>query len=257
MQQFDITVPTVGSFVVHAPGRYIKYMSGSNGGGDASLVLTPGAQGGNKIRLAPGFAYRVADDQPMPDSWTLQNAAGGAPIIGQVVIGNGKIDDSTVQGVVQMVDGGKVRALNNSAYSGYAGGPAGAGVYAQAQLWNPVGSNTRLVLESITSLGAQTTSAMLFTDSTAALATLAQAGQPKLLGGAAGVGQVRTGTVGATPPANPTVYVIGAVGGGLVQSSVKPNEPIVIPPGHGLLITGNVANNSTSQCFEWYEEPNV
>lgn len=258
MQQFDVLVQPVGGFTVHGAGRYFKYLSGNNGGGDTSLVVTPGGQGGSKIVLQPGQAYRVADSKPTPDSWTLSNNVGGAAIAGKVVIGDGRIDDNSLQGVVQTVDGGKARTLANASFSGYGGAPAVAAQYGQTQLWNPAGSGVRLVLESMTSLGASTTSAMIVTDSTAALATLVQAGLPKLLGGSQSVGQIRNTTTASVVTANPSLFVIGAVGGaGMLQSSIKPVEPIVIPPGHGLQITGNTANNGMSCCFEWYEEPNV
>lgn len=253
MQQFDITVPVTGSFVVHGPGRYIKYMSGSNGGNDASLFLIPGAQGGNKVRLQPGFAYRVADDQPMPDSWTLQNAAGSATIIGQVVVGNGRIDDSTVQGVVQMVDGGKVRSLANSSFGGYTVSGAIAAQYSRMQLWNPAGSGVRLCVEQITGY-VQATSAIFLQDSTAALASSNELGQPKLLGGTQSQASVRYDSTAAVP-GNPMIF--GMPLQGAMQQTLRLSEPIIIPPGHGLLMVDNTVNTQIAATFEWYEEANI
>jgi hypothetical protein len=257
MQQFDITVTSVGGFVVHAAGRYFKYVAGSNGGGDASLIVTPGMQGGAKIVLQPGQAYRVADSAPTPDSWTVSNAAGGAAIIGRVVVGDGRIDDNTFSGIVQTVDGGKVRTLNNSAFSGFAAPPSVAAQFARIQLWNPAASGVRLVLESITGMGAAATCAVIVTSSTVALATNIQSGLSKLLGGSVSKGEIHFDTTATGQGGNPSLFVIGGVGGTNIQSSVKLVEPIVIPPGYGLLLTGNIVNNSISSSFEWYEEPNT
>jgi hypothetical protein len=257
MQQFDITVPAAGTFPVHAAGRYIKYVSGNNGGGDCSLVVVPGAGVGGKIVLQPGQAYHIAPGKPTPDSWVLQNAAGGATILGKVVIGDGRIDDNTFSGVVQTIDGGKARTLNNTAFSGFAAPAGGAATYPRIQLWNPPASGVRVVLESITGMGASVVSAIIVTASTVALATNTQNGLSKLLGGAASKGEIHSDTTASAQPGNPSLFVIGGVGGTNVQSSVKLVEPIVIPPGYGLVLTGNQVNNGISSSFEWYEEPNV
>jgi len=255
MQQFDITVPVVGSFVVHAAGRYIKYMSGSNGGGDASLFLTPGAQGGSKIRLQPGFAYRVADDLGMPDSWTLQNAAGSAPIIGQVVIGNGKIDDSTVQGVVQMVDGGKVRSLAGNAFMAYGGPGPVAAQYGRVQLWNPASNPNRLIVESMTMLANGANQAAGFVIGLPQLATLTVLGMSKKSGGPASVAGIYTDTTAASVTAGQLMNSLAAVSSTSV--TFTPKEPIVIMPGSSLTLYSVVLNALLGCTYEWYEEANV
>ncbi|OMG73129.1 hypothetical protein [Burkholderia ubonensis] len=257
MQVFDITLQANGSaFVVHAAGRYIKYTVGNAGGNDASIVVTPGMQGGSKITLQPGQAYRVADDVPVPDSWSLANSLGQAVITGKVVVGNGRIDDNSLQGTVQVVDGGKSRTLANAAYSGVAAASAVSAQYPRLQLWNPAGSGVRLVLECINNLGANTTSTAVLTDSTVALATLGQNGFPKLLGGANAAGQLRVDTNATLVPVTPALACLAPVTGTVV-TSFKPVEPMVIPPGHGLLMTGLVSNDNMTATFEWYEEPNV
>jgi hypothetical protein len=253
MQQFDITVPAAGTFPVHAAGRYIKYVSGNNGGGDCSLIVVPGAGVGGKVVLQPGQAYHVAPNKPTPDSWVLQNAAGGATILGKVVIGDGRIDDNTFSGVVQTVDGGKTRTLSNSAFSGFTLGTTDATHYCQIQLWNPAGSGVRAVIEFM-SMFNNTASNGYLSDSTVALTNLIQMGQPKLLGGTQSVAQLRGGQT-ATAPGAPDNGSFSIVGG---QSQLwAPKEPVIVPPGHGLLVTCNVVNTGLTGNFEWYEEPNV
>lgn len=248
MQQFDITVATVGSFVVHSPGRYIKYVSGSNGGSDASLIISPGGQGGSKIVLFPGQAYRVADNKPTPDSWTLLNAAGIATILGKVVVGDGRIDDSTITGNVNIIDNNKAQTLSNLAFmiTGYSA--AVAAVYAECMLWNPAGSGKNIYVQraGFSSTGGATSAAvMLFRNSTTGLTQGANS-LSKLSGGANGVGQIWTGTQAAQPV------------GGLVSlsqnASLPETQPICIVPGWGMAIVNNTVNQDCAISVESIEQ---
>jgi hypothetical protein len=252
MQQFDITVPTVGAFTVHAAGRYIKYVAGSNGGGDASLIVTPGAQGGNRITLKPGQAYRVADDKGTPDSWTLQNSAGSATIIGTVVVGDGRIDDTTIAGTVAVVDAGLTRTLINSAFLGTGFATAVASQYSHVMLWNPAGSGKNLILESFnaTSPNAAFIATLVFQNAT--LGTLqASTIASKLASGAPGVAQIyKQQQVGI--PAGVQMVSVGGAQNAVVPYTFK--EPLVIPPGYGVVSAFvNVQNAGNQTGFEWFE----
>jgi hypothetical protein len=254
MQQFDITVPGVGGFPVHAPGRYIKYLSGNNGGGDTSLVVTPGGQGGSKIVLQPGQAYRVADSKPTPDSWTLASNAGGATITGKVVIGDGRIDDNSLSGTVQVVDGGKARTLAGTAFIGTCGTGGVSAQYTRTQLWNPANNPNRLVVEQLSITASAATGAGIIV-STAALANLYEQGQSKKLGGATSLAQTYYDNTA-------TIYPLPLIGNisteaGNKQAWFVPHEPYVVPPGYGITIEHNTVFLTGSSTFEWYEEPNI
>lgn len=256
MQQLDITVPNTGAFTAHAPGRYIKYLAGNNGGGDTTLIVSPGGQGGNKITLKPGQAYRVADNRPVPDSWTLMNSAGGATITGFVVIGDGRIDDNTLSGVVSTVDGGKARTMNGTAFAGYANGVSGAAQYMQLQLWNPASNPNRQIVEAISlSANSPLVSAVLQLTNASIGGTMQQYGQSKKAGGAASVGEMHAlSTLGAVPAAPYLMGFQAPVGSSTI---FKFNEPVVVLPGYGLTITNTAANEFMGLTVEWYEEPNV
>ncbi|WP_250479016.1 MULTISPECIES: hypothetical protein [unclassified Caballeronia] len=256
MQIFDITVPAFTPFVVHAPGRYIKYIGGSNGGGDTRLSITPGGMGGQKITLVPGQAYRVSDDVAKPDSWTLANYANGAAILGQVVVGDGKIDDNSIAGTVQVVDGGKARTLNGTAFSVYGVAQAVASAYGRVQLWNPASNTNRLVVENVTIFtGGGGPQAAKVQFSTVKLATTLQAGISKRADGAASSALACIDT-NATFGAD-----VGSLMALSAQTSSSPGfklaEPIVVPPGYGLLVWASGVNTLFGTSFEWYEEPNV
>ncbi|CAG4928261.1 hypothetical protein [Paraburkholderia saeva] len=255
MQQFDITVANTGAFPVHAPGRYIKYVAGSNGGGDASLIVTPGGQGGSKIVLQPGQAYRVAESKPTPDSWTLANSAGGATIIGKVVIGDGRIDDNTFSGVVQTVDGGKVRTLAGASFIGMNLTAApGAGQFQHVQLWNPAGSGKRLVVEQIETVSSVGVGFTHYA-TTAAISTLNGYGVSKLFGAPASAAGL------LYKQNNATLLWTAAemlTNGPINTTSLfKPAEPFVIPPGYGWGIIAQATNADLTATWEWYEEPNT
>lgn len=256
MQKFDFTAPASGaSQPINATGRYLKYVTGNAGGNDTGLIVTPEGKPGSTVLLYPGQAIRQPLDQPAPTAWTVRNALGQAQISGSLVIGNGQIDDNTLSGTVQVVDGGKARTLANMAY-GAGGNPNGvAGQYSQLQLWNPSNSGKRLVVESMLVWAQNGGCTFYFESSTAALATLVANGQPKLLSGNAGIGAVYTGSTATAPPAGSAIGTMPVSTG--TTYSVVPHEPYVIPPGYGLVIINNLANNSIAGSFEWYEEPNV
>ncbi|WP_431825290.1 hypothetical protein [Burkholderia sp. F1] len=255
MQVFDITLPTNGAgFVVHAAGRYIKYTVGNAGGNDTSVVVTPGMAGGSKITLLPGQAYRVADDAPVPDSWTLANNLGQAVITGKVVVGNGRIDDNQLQGTVQVVDGGKARTLANMAFAGQAGIAAATGVYGRVGIYNPVGSGTRLVVKQI--LATANNPAM----STGLLLVNAQLGTDngtqysKLAGGAQSVAHLQSDTNAVVGPAKVLLAIGSPASTGVPYQFT---EPIIVTPGWALVAWSYVANEGYGINFEWLEEPNV
>jgi len=256
MQRYDFTAKASGaSTVVNAPGRYIKYVTGNAGGNDAGLIVTPGGKPGSQIFMYPGMAMTLPDAAPEPNSWTVANAAGAADISGYLVIGNGKIDDDTLSGVVQVVDGGKSRALSGSAFLGMNLTPApGAGLFQHVQLWNPATSKKRLVVEQIETVSTVATGFNHYATQIQ-LSTANGAGNPKLFGGA-------VSTAGLLyKQSNATSLWTGAEmltnGPANVTSVYKPTEPFVIPPGWGWGVVTQGSNADLTVMWEWYEEPNV
>jgi hypothetical protein len=255
MQIFDITVPAFQPFVVHATGRYIKYVSGSNGGGDPTLTVTPGGMGGQKITLQPGQAYRFPADQLKPDSWTLANYANGATIVGKVVVGDGQIDDPTIAGTVQVIDGGKFRTLANIAFAGYVAANAVASQYGRVQLWNPAGSAKRLVVEGVTMLAAGSNTAASLIYSNAALANAAAGYSKNSANGAPSPVAIPQWDTSAGP--TPATSLMSLSAAAFTSPAFKLNEPFVIQPGSSLMIYSTFQNAYIGASFEWYEEPNT
>ncbi|EMN5130707.1 hypothetical protein RVV79_003834 [Burkholderia contaminans] len=259
MQKFDFTAPVSGTpQVLNVPGRYLKYVAGNAGGNDAGLIVTPGGKPGSKILLYPGQAVTLPNDgTPGPNAWTVTNAVGAAQITGTIVVGNGRIDDNTLQGTVQVVDGGKARSLAGAAFSiAVASATPGAGAYARVQLWNPAASPNRLVVESIGLSAAATAYTANVSLENVQVGAQNYHGVNKNAGSAtvaaAVGGSDATQTVLDTFPA---AYQL-AVQANAVNVTV-PKEPYVIPPGYGLLLWANTAAVACTALFEWFEEPNV
>ncbi|KAB0637263.1 hypothetical protein WT29_23335 [Burkholderia stagnalis] len=256
MQKYDFTAPASGaSQVVNVPGRYLKYVSGTAGGNDTGLIVTPGGKPGSKILLYPGQAVTLPNDGTAgPNAWTIANATGQAQISGTIVIGDGRIDDNTLQGTVQVVDGGKSRTLSAAAKVGTSFQGAVSAQYSRVQLWNPANSGIRLVIEAVTENQGNATQYIGCVFNTVQLANLTQMGQPKLAGGAVSVAGTYYDSTASSLPA--TTFL---------QMSLQANttfsypfkEPLILPPGYGLVVWGNVVNTPIGANFEWYEEPNV
>ncbi|WP_284894805.1 hypothetical protein [Burkholderia sp. lyk4-R2A-23] len=257
MQKFDFTAPASGaSQTINAPGRYLKYVAGTAGGSDTGLILTPGGKPGSKILLYPGQAITLPGDGTAgPNAWTIANALGQAQISGIVVIGNGRLDDNTLQGTVQVVDGGKARTLAGSAYVAVGGCGAVAATYGHWQLWNPAASGKRLIVKAITAAPAGGMGVDVGF-STAVLTGSATATSTKLAGGAASsasmYSQNNATLIGGT---NGYEFVANFSSGGNLQYVYQ--EPIVVPPGWGLTMRGEQQNVAFNGIFEYTEEPNV
>lgn len=257
MQKFDFTAPATGApQVVNVPGRYLKYVTGNAGGNDAGLIITPGSKPGSKILLYPGQAITLPDDGTAgPNGWTLANALGQAVITGTVVVGNGKIDDNTLSGTVQVVDGGKSRTLAGVAFVMYGQQLAMAAQYSRVQLWNPAASGKRLIVESMDMTTAGAAASAFLTFNTTQLATLVGAGVAKRSSAAVGTGLICTDTTATQPAAGGDMFSLS-----LAAASYGPQkftEPLCIDPGYGLVLWGAGQNVQFGCTFEWFEEPNV
>ncbi|WP_191240012.1 hypothetical protein [Pandoraea pnomenusa] len=249
MQQFDITVPANKPFVVNAPGRFIKYVSGSNGGGDASLLVTPGLAGGQVMTLVPGQGFRLPSNVPMPSSWTVANKAGGATILGSVVIGDGDFIDATVAGNVNVIDNNRALTLSNQAFLGSLYQAATSGQYLKILMFNPAGSGKNAYVQRLQWDSDISTSAasVFLVNSTAGLTN--QGSVPsKLGGGAPGVTQMWAGPTAVAPVQAGSIAVL------LPTVSMPETQPICMPPGWGLLCYSTTPGNNGRMTAEIVEQ---
>jgi hypothetical protein len=166
----------------------------------------------------------------------------------RVLYGSGDTGTRRTAGVVQVVDGGKARTISGVAFMNNNGAAGVAAQYSLMQLWNPAGSGKNLILKAYSAAMA-TAGGISAGEYSTALGSSA-AGFSKLLGGAAGVGQVRSGSLAAGGATGMDYFLVQA----LVTVGRTLQEPIVIPPGKGFAIQGGQLNATLNGAFEWVEE---
>lgn len=180
---------------------------------------------------------------------TLRDLSGAANS-GTVLVCDGDFVDHRQAGAAEVVSGAYRTTREGIAYWGGTASAIGAADFSHVQLWNPAGSGRILVLETL-QISVDSGSVALRRH-TAALANLATAPANKFLGGAAGVGEVRHQ---ANASAIGTSFN-GSVGASFGQSPINfLNRPVIIPAGHGLIVSHNTVNINTRAMFEWLELP--
>jgi len=167
-------------------------------------------------------------------------------------VGRGRVGKFRISGEVSVISGELTRTLGGVAFAFAAGTGPVAGQYSHVQLWNPVGSGKRIVVSSIVGHGNPANNMQVRTHSVA-LATLVGNPISKLAGGAGSVMEVRTENNAA------------ALGGTLLGFFVNGSnsfqlplvEPIVLPPGRGVIVAGTTVNALTHASMNYWEEPNT
>lgn len=158
----------------------------------------------------------------------------------------------TVAGSVSIIDGGKARTLNNLSFLGQNSVAPVAAQFPQLQIWNPAGSGKNVILESMmfSSGSAQTLTAG---SNTANLATGPGPCYSKKAGGA----NSSAVTYNQTSAGNPAGYLAAMAMylSANINQIINFKEPIVLPPGTGYCIVGQLANSNLLGSFEFNEEP--
>lgn len=249
MQLYDITIAANTTRQLDAPGSYFYYYAGSAGGADSTITLR-GLSSGLRLILKPGQAFRLPKGQK-ETAWVMTNYANTATIIGSVLVGDGDVTDNRITGSVEVIDGGKNRTMAKTAFVANSYSPGSAGTYAHNQLWNPIGSGKNIIVESIINQ-ALTASAIQIGERTAAISTL-NASQPKtkfLSSGVASVAQLRTEANAALLQTTfAEMYLPASTS---IEKQFK--EPIVIPPGVGLICVNTSQPTALVTVFEFFEE---
>jgi hypothetical protein len=185
----------------------------------------------------------------------LTDASGAAANVGSVVVADTDFVDQTLSGNVSVVDGGKSRTLSNSAFMATVFQAAVAAQMAHAQLWNPAASGKNLIVEAVSVMTSGASGTFGVGAKNAALATAYNAPAPKLLGGAAPMSLSFTQTNAVSLiTAGSQLLAINATTNQLVAYRFV--EPVVVPPGFGLIAWNNILNTDISANFEFFEEAN-
>lgn len=170
----------------------------------------------------------------------------------RVFVGSGDAGTRRTAGVVSVVDGGKARTLAGVAFMGNVSFAGVASQYSHVQLWNPAVSGRNLVVGQIQCNGVVAQGVSLRAHN-AALAALFSVPPSKRIGAAASVAEFRTASASGYIPAGADVVAFSIQASATVQ--YKPTEPIVIPPGQGLvLFANNVQAALLAATFDFYED---
>lgn len=168
----------------------------------------------------------------------------------QIAFGSGEAGTRRTAGIVQVVDGGKGRTLADMAYWGYGYCGAVASNLSFVQLWNPGGSGKRLVVEQVSYASIDATQQIFHLGyNVTALANLQATVKNKNIGSTASIAEIRT----QNNPANLSVGFFADLYCPLKENAtLRLSEPIILPPGAGLVVDGNAVGVSAN--FEYYEE---
>ena len=251
LQYYDFNAQKTGaSFPVASPGRFLYYLSGSAGGADSTIAVRAGNTG-QSVLLKPGQSVRLADSDKTVDTWFISNYAKAQPILGQLLVGDGFFDDNRISGSVEVSDGGKARTLGGSAFVGYALQAGTAGNLSQVMLYNNGNGNKNLFIEQIS----------IFVG-TSAVQGIGMRAASASIGGT--LVTPKSKKIGSADSATAEIRCVsGAVGGTVADTMMnispsatifKCTEPILVPPGKGLLLFNGVANDSLGVNFEFFEE---
>lgn len=246
VQGYDLNIGVGQAQAIDVAGDRVHFISATDP--FAVIELRPNFSQGN-IVLKPGQGYHFAEEV---QRWVVYNR-GNVPLTGSLMIGTGDFFDQRISGTVDVIDGGKARTLGSIAFGAFAYQANVAAQYTRVQLWNPAGSAKRIVLENLIGLATTTGAAVGHIRLiNTALGTLSGTGNSKLAGGAASVMELRTDTTATVSP-NSAALASLSIPVSQMQP-YKPVEPLIVPPGWGVVYWGTAGNIDFGVSFEWYEE---
>lgn len=237
--------------IISSPGDFLYIDQASTGVVSVELNMR---QGGTlaPILLAAGGSIEC-------DFASIKlNATAQLNKTARIVVGNGarikggaNVNASSMN--VSVLDGGLVRTLANKAFSGAYNFTSAAGEYPILQLSNPVGSGKNLFLEKIRIATSSASNSGLIAVRAAGAGASAGATwvSNKYAGGSVGVGDIRYLSSAATGATSYLSYDLLTAAMPVEYNYV---EPIVIPPGKGIIAYCGAYASMISANFEWYEE---
>ncbi len=228
-------------------GSMVKYVIGSAGGADPSIRVK--TDGGDEYVLLPGQGFKF--DNKAFTKLNISNAGGVTPVIGRLLLADSDFIDNRTSGSVEVIDGGKNRTMAGITFMGLVGSPPAAAKYSHTQLFNPANSGKNLIIEAVTFSTTGTNLSCYLRSSNAALTTLSGPGSCKKLGAPASVGTMYS-DANAVLLGTATLHAFDSSPN--VPFTYRCNEPIICPPGFGLIAANGWVNNQLDVNYEWYEE---
>ncbi len=241
-QIYDFTLTANGTFVLPVEGSFYRIRTSTGAVGvrrDDGSILSP---------IYEGQGEQDRDYKRL----TIIDRSGAANS-GTIIVADNYFVDERVAGEVSTISGGFARSLANAAYAGGSSiGPL-AGNYSALQLWNPTGSNKNLVITDVIANSYTASTNTMFRSANAALTALVGNPVAKLMGGAASVAEMRSDQTPAMAGVGNLLPFVSASTS--ISSQYRFDEPIVLPPNTGLIISGSIVNAAMIAAFQFWERP--
>lgn len=231
------------------PGKYFRFRSGS---GPCNVTFfRGGSMIGEIADVMPGAWAKLPE---FFDKVRIINGDVSSSVV--FIIGNGESGMDSIIGEVTVRDSSVIRTIAGAAYVAKFQSVPAATQFAFAQVWNPPGSGSRLVVKNAIARLSVNGSQAFFCGHDTAIGGTANAGilNNKTLGGAWGVSECRQESRASSVPPGGIWPLFESVAAFNVDQPLPCAEDLIINPGQGLLIYTKTAISTLNGLVEWYEE---
>jgi hypothetical protein len=235
--QFDFNLTSGQSQTLDVSGRFFKYKSGTG-------AIRVRATGGGYVDLLPGqgvFSLNFT-------SLTITDKSGAANV-GVLLAGEYDFRDDRITGTVEVISGEKSRVIAGNSFAGSMGIVADPTFPAMVQLFNPAASGKNVFVNKII-LGGTAAGEWIVSSTTTQLATLVGTCPNKKLNGAASSAERRREARAAL---GNTIFDLYATLN--VPFDIVMVEPLMVPPGNGIVVYPATVNVQNVTNFQFYEDP--
>lgn len=247
MDIFNFSVAVGAAHPITYPGTYVRYRR-ATAGSDFPEILVK-ADTGDQVKLLPGQGMTFQRRFGRVD---VYNEDAVLTIAGELIVGEGQFEDGRVQGEVSVIDGGRLRSLGASAYTGYLSNSGGVGTYGYVQLFNPAGSGVNAYVQSICAWSTDQAGGLLRIASYDTQLTDYVGVPNKRMGGAASAVRMCYGSDAAGLGTTLQYFSFERV---YEERRRDYREPLLLVPGKGILVGVLATNKQTGVLFELFTEP--
>lgn len=237
---YPFTIPANGSVTLLTSGDYFKVKSSTG-----SLTVI-GDTFGNLSGLLAGQGLRDTNFSRL----TLVDET-GAQNSGFLLVSDGTFIDDRVTGEVSVIDGELAKTKSGNSYIAFASILAVAAQNSYLELFNPAGSNKRLIISDIVSSSSSVAAAAI----NKITATMGAAAVPytKLFNGSASTAISKT--AGSTNTIIPGVTIENQFINAYTPYARQYKQPITIDPGFGIVVWNTQANSNFVSAIQFTEDP--
>lgn len=244
MQTLDIILQANEVKAFDIGGAYFEFIEG-NGPIDVNFVSASGSRSKDLEMLGalPGYWVSGAFSR-----FELKNTFAFSQTV-RIMFGSGVGGSRRVQGAVSVIDGGRASTLANQAFVGYVGIVAAAACVPQMQLLNPAGSGKIVTVKQMR--GSCSAAGLLrYLNWGTALPEGPYNPSNKRLSGATSTARTYRNTA-AGVASGVSMETISISANQVFQLALQ--EPIVLEPGNGLIISHDALASTLTAAFEFVE----